>query len=118
MASSGYGQAQADATRGMIAHTKTLLNAQLKQVLSAENLKVSGVKSDLQIRIISREFGLLSLLLPLPLPLPLPRLAFPHDFPHEHHVLIMDNHSIHHSEELTEMCVAAGVILLCRVPSS
>jgi len=51
----------------MIAHTKTLLNAQLKQVLSAENLKVSGVKSDLQIRIISREFGLLPLLLPLPL---------------------------------------------------
>jgi hypothetical protein len=77
MASSGYGQAQADATRGMIAHTKTLLNAQLKQVLSAENLKVSGVKSDLQIRIISREFGLLPLLLPLSLPLPLPRLASP-----------------------------------------
>lgn len=58
MASSGYGQAQPDPTRGMIAHTKTLLNAQLKQVLSAENLKVSGVKTDLQIRIISRELHL------------------------------------------------------------
>lgn len=57
----------------MIAHTKTLLNAQLKQVLSAENLKVSGVKSELQIRIISREFALVPLLLPLPLP----RLASP-----------------------------------------
>ena len=33
-------------------------------------------------------------------------------------VLIMDNHSIHHSEELTEMCVAAGVILLYLPPYS
>jgi hypothetical protein len=63
MASPGYGAAQPDQTRGMIAHTKTLLNAQLKHILGAEGLKVSGVKSDLQIRIISREFEVLRLLL-------------------------------------------------------
>ena len=46
-------------------------------------------------------------LLPLMTPWPGPRS-----------VLIMDNHSIHHSDELTEMCEAAGVHLLYLPPYS
>jgi hypothetical protein len=33
-------------------------------------------------------------------------------FPEACSVLIMDNHSIHHSEELSEMCMEAGIVLL------
>lgn len=54
MASSGYGRPP-DQTRPLIAQTKTLLNTQLKQVLAAEGLRVSGVKAELQQRIISRK---------------------------------------------------------------
>jgi hypothetical protein len=54
MASSGYG-GPPDQTRPLIAQTKNLLNTQLKQILAGEGLRVSGVKAELQQRIISRK---------------------------------------------------------------
>ena len=81
MATAGYGGAAPvppDQTRALIAQTKTLLNQQLKNILQNENLKVSGVKSELQQRIISREFDvciLLRLLFPQSLPYLLPFLS-------------------------------------------
>lgn len=44
----------ADQTRHMVAQTKTLLNDQLRKVLKEEGLVVSGVKTELQLRIINR----------------------------------------------------------------
>ena len=44
----------ADQTRHMVAQTKTLLNEQLRKVLKEEGLTVSGVKNELQLRIINR----------------------------------------------------------------
>lgn len=44
----------ADQTRHMVAQTKTLLNEQLRKVLKEEGLAVSGVKNELQLRIINR----------------------------------------------------------------
>jgi hypothetical protein len=44
----------ADQTRHMVAQTKTLLNEQLRKVLKEEGLVVSGVKTELQLRIINR----------------------------------------------------------------
>jgi len=44
----------ADQTRHMVAQTKTLLNEQLRKVLKEEGLAVSGVKTELQLRIINR----------------------------------------------------------------
>jgi E3 SUMO-protein ligase PIAS1 len=44
----------ADQTRHMVAQTKTLLNDQLRRVLKEEGLAVSGVKAELQLRIINR----------------------------------------------------------------
>jgi E3 SUMO-protein ligase PIAS1 len=44
----------AEQTRHMVAQTKTLLNEQLRKVLKEEGLAVSGVKSELQLRIINR----------------------------------------------------------------
>ena len=44
----------ADQTRHMVAQTKTLLNEQLRKVLKEEGLAVSGVKAELQLRIINR----------------------------------------------------------------
>jgi E3 SUMO-protein ligase PIAS1 len=44
----------ADQTRHMVAQTKTLLNDQLRKVLKEEGLAVSGVKAELQLRIINR----------------------------------------------------------------
>lgn len=44
----------ADQTRHMVAQTKTLLNEQLRRVLKEEELAVSGVKAELQLRIINR----------------------------------------------------------------
>ena len=38
----------------MTAEIKTLVNARLKEILREEGLPVSGVKSELQIRIIAR----------------------------------------------------------------
>jgi hypothetical protein len=43
----------AEQTRHMIAQTKTLLNDQLRRVLKEEGLAVSGVKAELQSRIIN-----------------------------------------------------------------
>jgi E3 SUMO-protein ligase PIAS1 len=43
----------ADQTRHMVAQTKTLLNEQLRRVLKEEGLAVSGVKAELQLRIIN-----------------------------------------------------------------
>lgn len=54
MASSGYGGPPYQ-TRPLIAQTKTLLNTQLKHILAGEGLRVSGVKAELQQRIISRK---------------------------------------------------------------
>ena len=54
MASHGYGQA-ADNTNALKAEIKTLTVERLKNVLRHENLTVSGVKSELQIRLISRK---------------------------------------------------------------
>ena len=44
----------AEQTRHMVAQTKTLLNEQLRKVLKEEGLTVSGVKNELQLRIINR----------------------------------------------------------------
>ena len=44
----------ADQTRHMVAQAKTLLNEQLRKVLKEEGLAVSGVKAELQTRIIHR----------------------------------------------------------------
>lgn len=46
-------QAQADAVRATIAHVKQLTVDRLKRVLKHENLQVSGVKSELQTRLIA-----------------------------------------------------------------
>lgn len=45
--------ALADQVRRMIAQTKVLLNDQLKRVLREEQMPVSGVKAELQLRIIN-----------------------------------------------------------------
>ena len=81
MATAGYGgegPVPPDQTRALIAQTKTLLNQQLKHILSVEELKVSGVKSELQQRIISREFDvcILRLLFPQSLPYGAPTSCF------------------------------------------
>jgi hypothetical protein len=50
----------AEQTRHMVAQTKTLLNEQLRKVLKEEGLAVSGVKNELQLRIINRTATLIS----------------------------------------------------------
>ena len=49
------GASQPEQVRAMIAEVKTLVNPRLKDILRAEQLAVSGLKSELQIRIIARE---------------------------------------------------------------
>ena len=44
----------------VVAKAKTLINAQLKQILRTENLPVSGAKAVMQERIINRMFLVLS----------------------------------------------------------
>lgn len=46
------GGAQADLVRGTIAEVKSLTVDRLKRVLRQENLQVSGIKNELQIRLI------------------------------------------------------------------
>lgn len=53
MASDGQ-PVQPDLVRRMVAQTKTLLNDQLRRVLREESMTVSGVKAELQNRIIGR----------------------------------------------------------------
>lgn len=50
--------------QSVVALIKTLINAQLKDILRSENLQVSGVKSSLQFRIIDRGWSV-----PLPFPI-------------------------------------------------
>ncbi len=47
-------QTPTDQSRHMVAQTKTLLNDQLRKVLKEEGLTISGVKADLQTRVINR----------------------------------------------------------------
>lgn len=55
MAASVYRQGQAqDQAAQMIAQVKTLTVDRLRNLLKIENLTVSGVKADLQIRVIAR----------------------------------------------------------------
>lgn len=55
MASPAYRPSLSDQVRAMTAEVKTLVNARLKDILREEGLPVSGVKSELQIRIIARK---------------------------------------------------------------
>ena len=52
MATPGYGQA-ADQTSALKASVKQLTVSELKNILRKEGLTVSGVKSELQVRLIS-----------------------------------------------------------------
>jgi SAP domain len=52
MATHGYGQA-ADTTNALKADIKSLTVDRLKNILRSESLTVSGVKSELQIRLIA-----------------------------------------------------------------
>lgn len=57
----GYLQAQ-DQAQAMVAQVKTLTVERLKNLLRAESLPLSGVKSELQIRSIARMQHFLSIL--------------------------------------------------------
>ena len=52
-------------THSVVAKVKTLINAQLKQVLKKERLAVSGVKAAMQERIIRRKSQILLTSLPM-----------------------------------------------------
>jgi SAP domain len=53
MAAPGYGQATTDQINALKAEVKSLTVNELKNVLRRESLTVSGVKSELQIRLIA-----------------------------------------------------------------
>ncbi len=55
MANMGYGQAAADQVNALKAELKQLTVPELKRVLKSENLALSGLKGDLQIRLTARE---------------------------------------------------------------
>ena len=70
---SNYTTAQAqDDVRAMIAQVKTLTVEKLKNLLRVEVLPLSGVKSELQIRLIARMFNNPPYCFPFPVPLPPP----------------------------------------------
>ena len=74
---SGYMAAQAqDDVRAMIAQVKTLTVEKLKNLLRFESLTLSGVKSELQIRIIARTFHCATVISLRPLATVLPDICW------------------------------------------
>lgn len=54
---SGANTVQGDLVRAIIAEVKSLTVDRLKRVLKTEQLQVSGVKNELQMRLIAREYS-------------------------------------------------------------